>query len=117
MVEVRLPPPATGAPATPTVAPTASVARSVEPIKGAQIGDTTCDADDQCAITTKHECCDCCAGEARATSAAWLAWRDGTMVQVHPLRAGAPPAPVARVEPVKHFQARCLARSCQLVRN
>ena len=82
---------------------------------GAQIGDTTCKVDNDCAITSKHECCDCCPGEPRATSAAWLAWRDGTWcksTRCDPCATAACP----EVEPVNRFVTRCVADSCQLLR-
>lgn len=40
------------------------------------VGDVTCQSDDDCAVTTNRECCECCPRRALATSAKWLEWRD-----------------------------------------
>ncbi len=42
-----------------------------------RVGDATCQTNDDCAVTTKAECCECCPHAPLATSKKWLAWRDG----------------------------------------
>jgi hypothetical protein len=41
------------------------------------VGDTTCRTDADCAVTTKHDCCDCCPSGPYATSKTWLSWQTG----------------------------------------
>lgn len=65
----------------PTTAPVSSSAPSAAPETSPRVptvGDVTCAADADCAITARRDCCDCCATQPAATSAAWLKWFEGT---------------------------------------
>ncbi len=60
-----------------------AAAPSAEPTHGvpetnASIGDVTCSSDADCVVTNKLHCCACCNSRVRATSRAWLNWRDQT---------------------------------------
>ncbi len=75
------------------------------------IGDQTCARDDDCALTRRSECCDCCEGPVLATSKAWLRWRDGTCKRTRC-------EPCGKVKcrffpPAEAFVARCERGLCQ----
>lgn len=77
------------------------------------IGDVTCLGDGDCALTTRADCCDCCASNARATSRAWLDWRDGTLCkQTRCEPCGKVKCPY--FPPAEAFAARCESGSCVL---
>jgi hypothetical protein len=104
--------PTAAPPAIPTV-PEAPV--SPEPASASTIGDVTCERDADCAITTRAECCDCCASAPRATSGAWLDWRDHTMcAQTTCEPCGKVKCP--SVEPPSTFRVACERGQCALVR-
>ena len=105
------------APGAPTGGAAPSVALSSLPSRPplpTTVGDVTCSADADCTTTTLAECCDCCGSNSRATSKAWLAWRDGT--QCPKIRC----EPCAKVkcpyfgDPAS-FHAVCDHGSCSLV--
>lgn len=77
------------------------------------LGDVTCQGDGDCALTTRADCCDCCASNPMATSRAWLDWRDGTLCKQTRCE------PCGKVKcpnflPVDGFTARCESGSCVL---
>jgi hypothetical protein len=74
------------------------------------VGDVTCHADADCAVTTKHDCCECCPSGPYATSKAWLSWEAGQCATVKCaacLNPQCAPVEAARA-------ARCKSGSCEL---
>ena len=102
---------ASAAPVAASAAPTAEpVARPALPTT---IGDTTCTKDADCRLTRRLDCCDCCKGNTRATSRAWLSWRDGTLCkQTRCEPCGK--VKCAYYEPAEKYAARCEHGSCVL---
>lgn len=109
--------PAIASPAiAPSAIPTASaVPVSPEPASSSTTGDVTCERDADCAITTRAACCDCCESAPRATSRAWLDWRDHTMcapTKCEPCGS----ATCRSVEPAATFRTACEGGQCALFR-
>jgi hypothetical protein len=75
------------------------------------VGDVTCSADADCAVTTKRDCCECCPRSAIATSKKWLDWRDK---QQCPAARCAPCEESCR--PETGARAACTNGKCTLVR-
>jgi hypothetical protein len=97
--------------AAPMAAPTAApVAPAALPTT---IGDTTCTNDADCTVTRRLDCCDCCKGNTRATSRAWLSWRNGTLCP-HTRCEPCGKVKCAYYEPAEKFKARCDHGSCML---
>jgi hypothetical protein len=109
------------APAATSAGPTAPVATSagltapVSPAPEATIGDVTCAADADCVITTRANCCDCCASNPQATSRAWLSWRDQTMCGAKSC-GDCGEVKCAAVAPAAAFRAECHRGLCALRR-
>ncbi|MFO0564758.1 MAG: hypothetical protein U0263_03800 [Polyangiaceae bacterium] len=92
-------------------APSAAPPAISEP---SSIGDTTCASDTDCAITTRADCCECCASQPMATSGAWLDWREGQCKKTRCEPCGK--VKCRWFEPASAFRARCVERSCVLER-
>ena len=75
------------------------------------VGDVTCIADADCAVTTKRDCCECCPRKALATSKKWLEWRDQTCALT---KCGGCDESCL---PETGRRASCNAGKCALVRN
>jgi hypothetical protein len=75
------------------------------------VGDVTCNADADCAVTTERECCECCPRKALATSKKWLQWRDGQQCAI--MKCGCDKS----CAPETNRVARCNAGKCALATN
>lgn len=76
-----------------------------------RVGDVTCQTDAECTVTTKQECCPCCPHSPLATSAKWLAWRDGQCASERCVPCAKKCAP----EEKSSAHAICRQNACTLV--
>lgn len=110
---VEAPPP----PAVTTVAPAPQASSAPpgapRPSRVTTIGDQTCKADADCAITNHSDCCRCCPEQPLATSRKWLAWRDGQCktTRCEPCAN----APCEEVESPSAYVSLCRQGRCELV--